>query len=262
MPFQIDHVVIAGNDLVILRGAFAALGIIPDEGGVHADGLTHNALIGFEDGSYLELIAPMPGKDAKDHPWWQFMRDNAGVCAWAIRSDNIQADVALYRSRAIPVGDPVPGGRVRADGVRLEWITAKLDIEPLGSVLPFLIQDVTPRDWRVPKTSSVEGLFTGIEEVILGVNGNNDKRIELVSRAFDAPIVNDPSYLRLQDLPVGFENTYPCSGIQRILLYTADFDLVCRRLNAKGGITRSSDRPIGRLNLDVPGDWQVSFIGP
>ncbi len=146
----IDHIVIAGSNLAKLRATYEALGLFPVEGGVHADGQTHNALIPLPDGSYLELIAPTPGNTASNHPWSEFMRMNAGICAWAIRSNDIQADIELYRSRGITVGDPTPGGRTRPDGVRLEWITAQLGEGALGSAMPFLIQDVTPREWRVP----------------------------------------------------------------------------------------------------------------
>src|SRR5260221_3963762 len=126
MPVQIDHVVIAGSDLANLRTQSEARGLPSIEGGVHVGGQTHNALIGFPDGTYLELIAPTPDNTAPDHAWSEFMRNDASVSALAIRSDNIEADAKLYRSRGIMVSDPVSGGRMRTDGVRLEWRTAKL----------------------------------------------------------------------------------------------------------------------------------------
>ncbi len=185
----IDHVVIAGSDLAKLRATFESIGLIPVEGGVHADGQTHNALIPFPDGLYLELIAPTPGSIAPDHPWSEFMRTDAGVCAWAISSNDIQADVGLYRSRGITVGDPTPGGRTRPDGVRLEWISAKLGKEPLGSLLPFLIQDVTPREWRVPPSQIGDGLITGIEKIIIEFNDDYPESdpILTIRRAFKIP---------------------------------------------------------------------------
>src|SRR5215510_4047992 len=109
MPIQIDHIVIAGSDLAQLREQAEARGLGSIEGGVHVGGKTHNALVGFPDGTYLELIAPTPGNSAPDHAWSDFMLKNAGVCAWAIHSDDIEADAAVYRSRGIAVGDPVLG---------------------------------------------------------------------------------------------------------------------------------------------------------
>jgi hypothetical protein len=167
MAIQIDHVVIAGSDLAQLCRAFESVGLTPDEGGVHASGQTHNALIGFADGSYLELIAPIPGNLAPEHAWSKFMGANTGVCAWAIRTNDIQADIALYRSRGIIVGDPTPGGRTRLDGVCLKWMTAKLGSGPLGSTLPFLIQDLTPREQRVPRTKSAESWIKGVADMLI-----------------------------------------------------------------------------------------------
>lgn len=207
MDIQIDHVVIAGKNLDEMRAGFTSVGLTPDEGGTHADGQTHNVLIGFEDGSYLELIAPVPGGTAPDHAWSQYMNNNAGVCAWAIRSNDIRADVEMFRQRGITVSDPTPGGRNRPDGVRLEWITAQLGDGPLGSVLPFLIQDVTPRELRVPRTQSAEGLIRGVAEVVVSASaGNLDSAIELFRETFDWSISDtkpeNKPYISFLDEPV------------------------------------------------------------
>jgi hypothetical protein len=170
-----------------LRSGFAAVGLTPDAGGQHADGQTHNALLGFADGSYLELIAPTPGGAASGHAWSAFMNSDAGSCAYAIRSDDIAADVARFRQHGITVGDPTHGGRTRPDGKRLEWITAKLGVEPLGSLLPFLIQDITPRQWRVPRSVSAEGLIDGVAEGVIHVD-DLEASIDLYRRAFDLPM--------------------------------------------------------------------------
>src|SRR5512135_40683 len=59
---ELDHVSICGSDLDALRQAFTDVGMTPDFGGPHGNGVTQMALIGFDDESYLELIAPVkPG---------------------------------------------------------------------------------------------------------------------------------------------------------------------------------------------------------
>ncbi len=185
---RIDHLVLAGRDLDSMRSGFAAVGLAPDAGGTHADGLTHNALLGFADGSYLELIAPTPGSDVSSHHWGRAMLAGAGVCAWAIRSDDLERDAALYRARGTAVGNPRSGGRVRPDGARLEWITAPLGSGPPGMLLPFLIQDVTPRELRVPRSASAEGIVSGAAGIVIGAPAEQvDGVVEQLRRAFELP---------------------------------------------------------------------------
>lgn len=187
MNIQIDHVVIAGRNLDAMRQQFTATGLTPDPGGVHADGQTHNALVGFADGSYLELIAPTPGHSAPHHTWSAFMNADSGTCAWAIRSSDIQADIVSLHTKDIAVSNPVRGGRTRPDGVKLEWIIANLGSGPNGSVLPFLIQDITPCEWRVPSIASTDtGTISGVAEVIIGCS-DFAATIDLFRRAFGWP---------------------------------------------------------------------------
>jgi hypothetical protein len=220
MPVQIDHVVIAGSNLAQLRAQAETRGLVSVEGGVHAGGQTHNALVGFPDGSYLELIAPLPGNTAPDHAWSAFMLNNAGVSAWAIRCAAIEADAALYRSRGITVSDPVSGGRTRTDGVRLEWRTAKLGDEVLGSVLPFLIQDLTLRELRVPKPTGIHQKIAGIEAVVFDVTDDNDPYLALLRQAFDSALINDQNGLRLDNAPVHFNVLSWARGLHDMRLST------------------------------------------
>ncbi len=250
MTIQIDHVVIAGSDLTQLTARFEAIGLTPDLGGVHADGQTHNALIGFADGSYLELITPTPGNTAPKHNWSEFMNNDAGVCAWAIRSNNIQADAELYRSRGIPVSEPNTGGRTRPDGVRLEWISAKLGNETLGSVLPFLIQDVTPRERRVPFTKSTEGIITGVDKVLIDAN---KPLFDHIVKAFE---ISPGSSIEASNLPLEVDSSYQGTnpGVHGVMLNMADLDLARQRYHAgeKNTKWRAQNRAwpeMGPINL-------------
>ena len=53
----LDHVVLVVLDLDAAVAEHRKRGFTVTPGGEHAGGLTHNALVGFQDGSYLELIA-------------------------------------------------------------------------------------------------------------------------------------------------------------------------------------------------------------
>lgn len=90
---KVDHVTICGSDLAKLQEAFAGLGLMADYGGPHASGGTHMAVLGMEDGSYVELVAPVKAGAATDSGWSKLMLANAGACAWALGSSDIQKDV-------------------------------------------------------------------------------------------------------------------------------------------------------------------------
>jgi hypothetical protein len=169
----LDHVTVAGADLRRMQAALAALRMETVYGGAHRDGATEMALVSFPDGSYLELIAPRTDaarEVAENHHWARFLTGNAGPCAWAVSTGDLDSELRRLRSVGIPVSPPVANGRLRPDGVRLEWKTAASDAAPAGSFFPFLIQDLTPREWRAfPQGAPGNRDFRGIARVVLAV---------------------------------------------------------------------------------------------
>jgi hypothetical protein len=143
---SIDHVIIAVNDLDTASETFRTAGFTVLPGGTHASGATHNALIVFHDGTYLELMA-LTGEPAKpvtaDYSF--LFAHGEGVVGLCLSSDGLEADVAAIRTRGISISELTEGGRLRPDGVEMRWLTAWVEGEPL----PFLIEDVTPRVLRV-----------------------------------------------------------------------------------------------------------------
>src|ERR1041384_7550234 len=65
----IDHIVILVNDLAAAIADYTALGFTVTPGGEHTGGATHNALVGFDDGVYFELIAFKEPSRQQDHRW-------------------------------------------------------------------------------------------------------------------------------------------------------------------------------------------------
>jgi len=91
------------------------------------------------------------------------MLGGAGPGAWAVETTNIQADGARLRSVGIETSGPEPGSRRRLDGKLLEWQTVSAGPSTPGAMLPFMIQDYTPREWRVqPSTSGRDWDWTGL----------------------------------------------------------------------------------------------------
>lgn len=173
MPLAIDHVTIAWSRLEALERAFAGVGLAADYGGPHGNRATHMDVLGFDDGSYVELIAPFePG--APPMAWEAQMAGDGGPCAWCVRVADISAEIERLRAAGIPVEGPLPSSRTRPDGTRVEWEFAFPGPYPRGAVLPFMIQDKTPRELRVRPSASVAGTeLTGVAAVLIGVSDLN-----------------------------------------------------------------------------------------
>lgn len=150
----IDHIVIAVNDLFAASAAFEQAGFTVTHGGSHPTG-THNTLIPFADGSYLELIAIQDPELAKDHPWFKKMSGKEGFVTFAVGADPLDYELERLASLEIAAVDRKDGARQRPDGQQLQWKSSALQSDPLVA-LPFLIQDVTDRALRVPTGKEAE----------------------------------------------------------------------------------------------------------
>jgi hypothetical protein len=152
----LDHLVILVRDLDWAVRGYEGLGFAVTPGGEHADGLTRNALIPFKDGSYLELVAFVDPEDPRDNVWgWRrFLSSGGGLIDYCAASDDLAADVGRLGERDFGVDGPTDGGRRLPDGREIRWLIARIRQEE--RLLPFLIEDLTPRDLRVPGGSSTE----------------------------------------------------------------------------------------------------------
>ncbi len=144
MILSIDHIVILVNDLDTARADYEALGFTVVPGGEHTDGATHNVLIAFADGSYLELLAFK--REAPAHRWWPYQATGEGLIDFALLPGAIAEDIAAARQRGLEYTGPTSSGRQRPDGQQISW---QIGLPPSYD-LPFLCADVTPRGLRVP----------------------------------------------------------------------------------------------------------------
>ena len=167
MVFQIDRVVFAWAHLEALAGAFAAVGLTTDYGGIHTNGATHMATLGFGDGSYLEIISVrQPGQRA---PVWQHhIATNGGLCAWSVSVGDVHRVSDRLRALEVPVDGPRSSSRRRPDGETIESEIAFVGAEGMGSLHPFMITDRTPRENRVRVSGSIDGSgLAGLDSVVL-----------------------------------------------------------------------------------------------
>lgn len=146
----VDHASYCGHDLAQMEDQFRLIGLPTEYGGPHAT-VTHMALLGFSDGSYLELIAPQ--EPQKPMPQGrrrrQAMLADAGPCAWAVGVADVGAEVNRLSRLGLDAVGPLPGTREKPDGTVLQWETGAVRPGDSGSVLPFFIRDKTDRRQRV-----------------------------------------------------------------------------------------------------------------
>ncbi len=184
---SVDHVTIAGANLSQLQDAFATVGLQTEYGGAHSNGVTHMALIGFDDGSYIELMSTISA-DQRNIPIWKehIVRDG-GPCGWAARCDDVAAELKRLAAAGLAVQGPFPGSRQRPDGKTAAWSLGFIGDQPPGSVLPFIIQDTAPRQNRVEPSPSVTGSeLRGVALVVIAVSDLAES-ISLYRRAYDWP---------------------------------------------------------------------------
>jgi len=185
---SLDHVVLVVGELPPAIRQFNQMGFTVTPGGVHAGGLTHNALVSFPDGAYLELLATTSrakqnllillrrigllrlstARDtAFDRRFKSGIASGSGLSDYCLLSSNLDIDVPAIQRRGLNMDGPVPGGRLRPDGQQVSWRTAV----PPTVDLPFLIDDITPRQLRVPvpPPDGHSNQVIGIAGITLGV---------------------------------------------------------------------------------------------
>jgi len=192
MILGIDHLVIVVNDLAQSGRDYAKLGFTVVAGGQHPVG-SHNILISFQDGSYLEIIAFY--REALDHRWWDPLQKGERFVDFCFQTDDLRGDTRKLQDAGVAINNPVPWSRKRPDGFELKWLLSLATSSHRG-VAPFLIEDVTPRNERIPRQMDHQNKITGIEKVTVAVGelstvekwysallGNSGQRISAVSLA-------------------------------------------------------------------------------
>lgn len=165
MLLGIDHIVIAVRDLEAAIKNYRQLGFTVVPGGRHPVG-TYNGLIAFADGAYIELISFY--RDNPEHRWWRALKRGEGLVDFCMQTDDLVGDTVKLRRAGVRIDDPVPWSRTRPDGYQLKWLLS-LALEEHRGVAPFLIQDETPREERVPRETDHKNGAVGIGTIIVAV---------------------------------------------------------------------------------------------
>jgi len=182
VPTRLDHLVILVHDLEEATEDYGRLGFRVTPGGEHADGLTRNALVPFRDGTYLELVAFVRPEDGGDNVWgWRGFLPGGGLVDYCAASDGLREDLERLRGLGFEVDDLGEGGRRLPDGQEIRWRSAGIRQE--GRVLPFLIEDLTPRERRVPGGPAADhpNGATGISRLEISTLGPDKARSDLAA---------------------------------------------------------------------------------
>ena len=180
----IDHLVIVVNDLDQAIRDYRELGFNVVAGGQHPVG-SHNAIIAFEDNSYLEIIAFY--REAPDHRWWEPLRKGERFVDFCLQTDDLRGDTKKLRDAGVAINDPVPWARKRPDGYQLKWLLSLVTGSQRG-VAPFLIEDLTPRSERVPQAFEHPNQVTGIEVVTVAVS-----ELESIAKWYSSVLAKKPA---------------------------------------------------------------------
>jgi catechol 2,3-dioxygenase-like lactoylglutathione lyase family enzyme len=181
MPTGFDHIVIAVNDLDQTVADYTAAGFTVTPGGEHKHGISHNALVTFQDGAYFELIAFRNGGEGHGTHWPATLRQGEGFVDYALRTDDLEQEVSALRAAGLAYSDPKDGGRFRPDGQRVDWQTIRFQGPGAGPArLPFYCHDLTERSLRVPggATAEHENGVTGVAGVTVVVHDLESASLE------------------------------------------------------------------------------------
>jgi catechol 2,3-dioxygenase-like lactoylglutathione lyase family enzyme len=187
VPTRLDHLVILVRDLERAIEDYGRLGFRVTPGGEHADGLTRNALVPLRDGAYLELVAFVDPESDWDNVWgWRGFLPGEGLIDYCAASEGLRGEVERLQGLGFGVEDLGVGGRRLPDGEEIRWRSASIHQE--GRVMPFLIEDVTPRERRVPGGPAADhpNGATGIARLEISAPDPDEAREDLAA-LIDAP---------------------------------------------------------------------------
>jgi catechol 2,3-dioxygenase-like lactoylglutathione lyase family enzyme len=212
MFFGIDHLVVLVSSLEDAIERYRSLNFRVLPGGAHPVG-THNALITFEDGSYIELIAFQDPSKPHDHRWYPFL-DRTGLVDYAVRVENVDEELHRIRHAGLDYQGPLPGARKRPDGVQLNWRTAPPQNDRTGE-LPFLIDDITDRSLRIPGGADAvqPNGVTGIRRLVVAVRDLGE-----ATEFYQTLLAGDPVRDRDHELQADIAQ-FQCGSHEIVLAY-------------------------------------------
>ena len=247
----IDHIVILVRDLQNATRIYQDLGFQVTYGGEHP-GISHNALIPFQDGSYVELFALLRPEGFSGHRWSPLLETGAGLIDFALQVSDMDGTVDRIRAPGLPY-EWLDGSRRRPDGELLAWRTAELANGVAGE-MPFLIDDVTPRSKRVPSGDVARhpAGVTGIRGIVIAVQD-----LDQVAEAYAKLLGAIPPVIEIDEALGAETMSYPIGGQQIILARASGPESpIAAHIQRRGNgpfqinLTASSSTPASRIEAE------------
>jgi catechol 2,3-dioxygenase-like lactoylglutathione lyase family enzyme len=242
----IDHVLIAVENLERAINTWSRLGFQVLRGGEHPQFGTHNALVPLADGAYFELIAIKNPSLAQQFPVTRGIQDALGrenrFVGFALDSEDLTGDVQAIRDRGLTLHKAPPGERLRPDGQRVQWRTA----HPEDSRLPFLIQDVTPREVRIPLPT--EGIGRRLRLLRLTVTAKESDSLGSAFAQILGPAETDTLF-GMKRGQIHVDAVSSEDGIHSVVIGTTDLDTISRGWESQQVLFRKEPIPAWGLAL-------------
>lgn len=143
MNEDLDHIIWACRDLDAGSRRFEALtGVRPHYGGVHASGVTHNALVALGGRCYLEILAPVRAPAPNDDAWTRIARaaQEPRLLTYCMRSRRPLSELAsMAQAKGFQNAVVASNGRTTPEGIRLGWQWLAPTSEEFALAFPFFI---------------------------------------------------------------------------------------------------------------------------
>ena len=259
----IHHIVLAVKDLEAAIREFESQGFTISPGGQHKGGFSHNALIHFEDGSFLELFAfrksfkvfllrladrlsllnKMKNRESMGHMprFMKGLHGKEGIMDFAMLVEDIDA----YKGKISyeKVGPAIPFSRIRPDGSEISWKLAF----PQELKLPFLMSPYQPAQ-EVP------------EEKRRHANGAlGIRQLDIIVQNWDTHF---QSFLRFLDTTpqIGREAKEPKASFvlknQQILLKSTSDSAACgiHKIHLRGNQEEKKEVHLRNIRIEISGN--------
>ena len=117
-----------------------------------------------------------------------------GLIDFCMRTDDIRADYAVFEAQGLEMSPLVGLSRRRFDGYRLAWLNNEI-YDPYQGLIPFIIEDETPREERVPRENEHENGVAGIDKITLAA-----RDLDLARRIMSAALGVEGEHVRDESL--------------------------------------------------------------